>query len=260
MARGVAVAHGVASGRGIVCRVSEPDLPDLPVAVAQPRVHRGNLAATAREHALALASAGARLVVFPELSLTGYELDAEPVALDDPRWAILVEACARAGAVALVGAPVAVDDRLFIATVRVDGDGVSLAYRKSWLHGDEHRRFTPGDGPATTMVDGWVVGLAICKDTGASQHTAALAPLGVDLYAAGVVDVPADVVECRARAFVISRALGVPVLIASHAGGTGGGFTETAGRSVVVAADGSVLVEADEAVGRVVRATLVAST
>ncbi|MEQ4548041.1 nitrilase-related carbon-nitrogen hydrolase, partial [Nocardioides kribbensis] len=102
--------------------MSEPDLPDLPVAVAQPRVHRGDLAATAREHALALASAGARLVVFPELSLTGYELDAEPVALDDPRWAVVVEACARAGAVALVGASVAVDDRLFIATVRVDAD------------------------------------------------------------------------------------------------------------------------------------------
>lgn len=230
--------------------------PTLAVAVAQPTIKPHALRENADTHASAIRDASARVVVFPELSLTGYELCAEPVALDNPELAVIVEACQAAACVALVGAPEAESDRLCIATLRIDAGGVSVAYRKSWLHGDEFVRFTPGSGPTTTEVDGWLIGMAICKDTGASQHTAAVARLGVDIYVAGVVDVPADVAECRARAFVISRALDVPVAIASFAGPTGGGFTETAGHSAVYGRDGRPLVEADDVPGRVVSATL----
>jgi predicted amidohydrolase len=232
----------------------------LTVAVAQPAIRAEDVRANADAHARAIREAGSRLVVFPELSLTGYELDAEPVALDDPALGLLVGTCAETGSVALVGAPVAEGDRLSIATLRVDEDGVTVAYRKTWLHGDELVRFTPGTGPATTVVDGWVVGLAICRDTGQSQYTAQMAHHGVDLYAAGVVDVREDVVECQARAFVISRALAVPVAIASFAGPTGGGFDQTAGHSAIVDARGTRLVEADAQPGRVVRAALSTTT
>lgn len=226
------------------------------MAVAQPRIESGSLLENAQRHAEALASSSARLTIFPELSLTGYDLDVEPVALDDPALRVITDACADLGGVALVGAPIAEGDRLSIATLRIDGQGVRVAYRKTWLHGDEFIRFTPGAGPTTTDVDGWTVGLAICKDTGASQHTAQMARLGVDLYAAGVVDVPDDVIECQARAFVISRALAAPVAIASFAGATGGGFERTAGHSVIVAADGRILAEADACAGSVVQVDL----
>jgi predicted amidohydrolase len=238
------------------CQTQAVRSQNLAVAVAQPRIKQDALRENAEQHAEAVCRASARLVVFPELSLTGYELRAAPVALDDPALSAIVAACAESGTVALVGAPVAEAERLSIATLRIDADGIQVAYRKTWLHGDEFRRFTPGSGPTTTVVDGWVVGLAICKDTGASQHTAQLARLGVDLYAAGVVDLPDDVVECHARGFVISRALAAPVAIASYAGATGGGFTETAGHSAIFAADGTTLVEADHRAGGVVRAIL----
>ena len=103
------------------------------------------------------------------------------------------------------------------------------------------------------MVDGWVVGLAICRDTGQSQHTAQMAGHDVDLDAASV-KTPADVAECQARGFVISRALAVPVAIASFAGATGGGFHQTVGHSTIFAADGSKLAEADELPSSLVRA------
>lgn len=230
--------------------------PTLRVAVAQPNIQPHALHGNACAHAQAIREASARVVVFPELSLTGYQLDAMPVGLDDPTLSVIVDACAASDSVALIGAPVAEAGRLSIATLRIDADGVTVAYRKSWLHGDEFLRFTPGSGPTTTEVDGWVIGMAICKDTGASQHTATMAGLGVDLYAAGVVDVWADVVECRARAFVISRALGAPVAIASFAGPTGGGFTETAGHSAIYASDGQPLAAADDRPGRVVSTVL----
>lgn len=51
-----------------------------------------------------------------------------------------------------------------------------------WLGATESERFAPGDGPAVHDVDGWRLGLAICKDTGVAQHAADTAALGIDAY------------------------------------------------------------------------------
>ena len=48
----------------------------LRIAVAQPVCVRHDVAGNAVRHARVVRSARARVVVFPELSLTGYELDA----------------------------------------------------------------------------------------------------------------------------------------------------------------------------------------
>jgi predicted amidohydrolase len=50
----------------------------LAVAAAQPPCASYDVAGNAAHHAAAVRAAGARVVVFPELSLTGYELAARP--------------------------------------------------------------------------------------------------------------------------------------------------------------------------------------
>ncbi|WP_309225375.1 carbon-nitrogen hydrolase family protein [Quadrisphaera sp. INWT6] len=218
----------------------------LRVAVAQPAVVHGDVPATAAAHADAVERAGARLVVFPELSLTGYVLDAPAVALDDPAWQPLVRACAEHGTTTLVGAPVEVGGGRAIAVVAVDGDGVRVVHRKAHLYGQELDLFEAGPGAAVPVVDGWRVGLAVCRDTGIAEHTAATAALDVDLYAAGVVDEPAALPVIRSRAVTNARACRAPVAVASAAGPVGPrhGFPETAGGSAVHAADGSLLATA----------------
>ncbi|MFB6987174.1 nitrilase-related carbon-nitrogen hydrolase [Streptomyces sp. NPDC056178] len=57
----------------------------LTVAVAQPGCTPLDIAANAAAHAEAVGRSGARLVVLPELSLTGYDLAAPAVSADDPR-------------------------------------------------------------------------------------------------------------------------------------------------------------------------------
>lgn len=225
----------------------------LTVAAAQPVCAAGDVAANAGAHADAIRAAEARLVVFPELSLTGYELDAEPV--DDAALAPVVEACAATGTVALVGAPVA-DPRVHIAMLRVDGAGVRVAYRKRWLGGAERGRFTAGDRPAVLDVDGWRVGLGICKDTGVFQHVAGIAALDVDLYAAGLVHRPEELPEQDARGVVIARACRAHVVFASFAGPTGDVFDETAGCSGIWSPDGRAVARAGPDPGGIVRATL----
>ncbi|MFC5923084.1 nitrilase-related carbon-nitrogen hydrolase [Micromonospora vulcania] len=225
----------------------------LRLAVAQPPCVPLDVAANARAHAAAVRAARARVVLFPELSLTGYELEAPVVPVDDPRLAPLVEACAEAGALALAGAPVAGDH---IAMLAVTGEGVRVAYRKVWLGDAEARRFRPGDAPAVLDVDGWRLGLAICKDSGVAAHAAQTAALGMDVYAAGVLEFASDAAVPDQRAHRIATGHRVWVAVASFAGSTGGGYTEAAGRSAIWTPKGEVYARAGTEPGEVVGASL----
>ncbi len=229
----------------------------LTLAVAQPRVVPRDVSANALAHAEAVRSAGTRVVVFPELSLTGYELEAESIRPDDPRLRPIVEACAATGSIALVGAPLAGDDgTVHIAMLAVDGSGARVAYRKMYLGTTEAERFSPGPAPAAIDVDGWRLGLGICKDTGVPEHAAATAALGIDAYVAGTVKHDHEATLQDERACRIATEQGVWVAIASMAGETGAGYTNAAGRSSIWRADGVPVARAGRDVGEIVTASL----
>lgn len=227
----------------------------LIVAAAQPAIVPGEVERNAIAHAEMVRAADARVVVFPKLSLTGYELGADPVSPTDAALSPVVEACAEAGSLALVGAPVRDETgRDFIAMLRVEDSGAEVCYEKTWLGGSEAERFSPGGAPGLLDVDGWHIGLGICKDTGAPRHVAATAALGVDAYFAGLVHLPEELAEQEARGFVIARTCRAWVVFVSFAGPTGDGFTETAGTSTVWSPEGKVLARAGREVGGVARA------
>jgi predicted amidohydrolase len=229
----------------------------LVIAVAQPPSVSHDVAHNAERHADAVASADARVVVFPELSLTGYELDAGPITPADPRLQPLVDMCGSKGALALAGAPVRGDDaRRHIAMLAVDGNGARVVYRKIWLGDAEAERFSPGDAPAVLDLDGWRLGLAICKDTGIERHAGDTAALGIDAYVSGTVKHSAEAQLQRERAVRVATEHSIWVAIASHAGPTGGGFAETAGGSGIWGPDGGVIVDSGREPGELARATL----
>jgi predicted amidohydrolase len=229
----------------------------LTIAVAQPACIPHDVAANALVHAAVVRAAGARVVVFPELSLTGYELDADPLRPTDPRLAPLVDAAAASGALVLAGAPVeGTAGRPHIAALAIDASGARVAYRKMWLGGAEPARFAPGPGPEVLDVDGWRLGLAVCRDTGVERHAADTAALGIDAYVAGVLEHDHDAHVIGERAVRIASAQRVPVAIASFAGGTGGGYSVTAGRSGVWSASGAELARAGREVGAVATTSL----
>ena len=228
----------------------------LSVAVAQPEITPHAVADNAYQHARAIAAAAARLVVFPELSLTGYELDADPIGPDDPRLDPITDACVEAGAVALVGAPVRSGQGTHIAMIRVDARTRDVVYHKQMLGGGEPRRFSPGPGPVAIDVDGWRVGVGICKDTGSPLHIAATARLGIDLYVAGLVHLPEELAEQDARGFVLARTCESYVAFAGFAGATGDVFSRTAGNSTIWSPDGTLLGRAGDRPGDLVSANL----
>ncbi|MGU3435005.1 carbon-nitrogen hydrolase family protein [Actinomycetes bacterium M1A6_2h] len=218
----------------------------LRVAVGQPLVGV-DLHASIRAHAALVLAARADVMVFPELSLTGYRFDAPPVEFGDLDE--LAAACRAVVTTALVGAPILENGRRSIAFLRVDSNGVVVAYRKSFLSDDEKQHFAPGPGATAIDIDGWRVGLGVCKDTGVDDHIADTAALGIDLYACGVVHHRTELTEQRRRATHIASRCGANVAMASCAGPTGEGFEHTAGHSTIVSPSCEVLAEASEIAG-----------
>jgi predicted amidohydrolase len=223
----------------------------LTVAVAQPACAPHDVAANAATHAAVVRSAGARVVVFPELSLTGYELDAPVVAEDHPALAPLLAACRETGTLALAGAPVAGAAGPHIGILAVDGvaETITVAYRKLYLGASEQHRFRPGAEPAVVTVEGRRLGLAVCKDTGVPEHWSRTAALGIDGYVAGTLMFATETAEQDERGARMAAAHGVWVAFASFAGPTGDGYTDTAGRSTIWAPDGAVITRAEAAAG-----------
>lgn len=147
----------------------------LRIALAQMAPRLGFLDVNIARHHETLAearSAGAGLVVFPELGLTGYQLQdlaAElAMAADDPRLAGL--AAETAGMSAVVSfVEEAADHRLFISAALLEDGAVRFVHRKLFLptYGlfDERRFFAAGD--RLRAVDsrlGVRLGLAVCED------------------------------------------------------------------------------------------------
>jgi predicted amidohydrolase len=217
----------------------------LKIAAAQPACVTNHVHANALEHADLIRSAEARVVVFPELSLTGYDVDVRALSTDDEALRPVADACAETGTVALVGAPVEGEaGEMHIAMLRVSGTGIDVVYRKSYLGGDEPSRFTGGNGAVAIDVDGWRIGLGICKDTGVEQHIADIAALDVDAYIAGLLHRRDQLDIQEKRAVRIAQACEAYVAFASFAGPTGGGYDQTAGVSSIWAPNGKLLARA----------------
>src|SRR5215211_5571631 len=113
---------------------------------------------------------GARLVLFPELALTGYP--PEDLLLKtrfvDRAGSVLEDLAAETkDIVALVGFPERDDDVYNSLAVLADGK-IAAIYRKMFLPNygvfDEHRYFQSGVEPALIELNGVAVGLTICED------------------------------------------------------------------------------------------------
>src|SRR3954470_8670680 len=147
----------------------------LRIALAQIAPPLGAVAGTLERHHELLAEAreaGAGLVVFPELGLTGYQLQdlASDVAmrLDDPRLSELTAATKDLSAVVSF-VEESGDHRLFIAAALLEDGVLRHVHRKLFLptYGlfDERRFFAAGDVLRAVPSDlGVGVGIAVCED------------------------------------------------------------------------------------------------
>jgi NAD+ synthase (glutamine-hydrolysing) len=150
-----------------------PEQGMLQVALAQINPTVGDIDGNAGKIAGRIADAreqGAALVVFPELTLSGYppeDLLLKTSFLDRCASALREVAAQTRGIVALVGFPEAADDVYNSAAVLADGE-VAAVYRKIYLPNygvfDEQRYFQSGSEAGVFELNGIPIGITICED------------------------------------------------------------------------------------------------
>lgn len=218
------------------------------IAAAQVASIRGNLARNIQTHASAITAAATRgvsVLIFPELSLTGYEPElAAALALtaDDPILAPLGELARQCRMHVSAGVPLAVAGRKpSLGAILFGPDGSRRTYAKMHLGGSEPDHFAPGQEPLAFVEHDQTVGLSICADSSAPTHPQACAALGATVYAAGVflnaewyaTDVP------RLAAYAPRHRM--LVVMANHAASVG--TYTSVGRSAIWAPDGTLLAQ-----------------
>ena len=230
------------------------------ICVAQTRPVRGAFEVNLAEHLRLVrlaASRGARVVLFPELSLTGYELElAEELAisLDDRRLEPLAEAASAHALTIIAGAPVRVGPRLHIGALIARSRGTISLYAKQHLgaFGESARCdghlpppeasiFDPGTlSPLVQLEDG-LAGVAICADTGRASHPQGAAGGGAASYLASMFVIPSDFDADSARLRGYAEAHSMVVALANFGGPTGG--LAAAGRSSIWSERGELIVQ-----------------
>jgi predicted amidohydrolase len=200
----------------------------LRVALVQAAPIPGDVVANAAAAAKTiLAERDARLVVFPELFLSSYDLallaaNADAwIAPRDPRLEPVRRACAETGATAVLGGALrAGDDRFIVAPVIGPGGDVGISY-KEHIHGSERGHFRAGDACAPFEVDGWRVAIGICFDAAHPAHAERAAARGADLYAVSALYGIGE--ERRVDLHLGARAMDNRVfsVLANYAGKTG---------------------------------------
>ncbi len=222
----------------------------LRIAAAQSHSIAGDLAANLARHdefVDAAVEAGAQLLVFPELSLSGYDLPAlaaTALGSDDQRLAPLSERAIHHNITIVAGAPLRNPSGLpFIGAIAFHPDGTRTAYRKHFLYPGEEQFVAPGAAISQVIeVRGVPVALAVCFDTSRQQHPHAAVMAGATLYAAGsVITQPAYANELKLLSGY-AKLFSLGILLANHAHETGG--HPSAGGSAIWLPDGQLLVSA----------------
>ncbi|MFJ8308570.1 MULTISPECIES: carbon-nitrogen hydrolase family protein [unclassified Streptomyces] len=233
----------------------EFELPSQPlrIAAAQAQAVSGEVevnAAVVARMVRAAGDGGARVVVFPEKFLSGYEpelIRADPercaVRPDDPRLAPMTEACRASGVTAVVGAAVQDGGELLVSALVIDGTGVVGRYDKQALFKAERAFYRQGRAGATLEVGGWRLGLGVCYDSGFPEHARAAALDGCHAYVVGALFSEGNGYH-ESRIWFPARAFDntVYAVLSNHIGITGG--WRTCGSSAVWGPDGRVVAEA----------------
>lgn len=226
---------------------------DFKIAAAQVTSVSGDIERNVMTHAAALRVAAAQsvsLVVFPELSLVGYDPEVAAgltLTATDRRLLPLARLARRYDLLAIVGA--ALQDgagKPKLGAIVLGPGGISKTYHKMHLGGVEPDYFSRGETPLLLRVgqgaDAVGVGVAICADSGQPAHPEAYGRAGAQVYAVGVcltaewyeTDVP--------RLAAHARNYGLLTVMANHAASEG--RYESVGKSAIWTPEGNLLVQA----------------
>lgn len=166
---------------------------NLKIAVAQIGSIKGNIEKNINTHLVAIekaASLNVAYLLFPELSLTGYEPEiAKDLAftIADIRLKPLIDCAMKNNIRIAVGAPLQATGKPKIGLIIISESGIVETYEKMFLHPGEEVYFSHGNRHKMITLGKTKIANAICADTNHASHVQTYYELGTSVYMAGVL-------------------------------------------------------------------------
>lgn len=196
----------------------------MKICVAQTKSEKGNIKSNIENHLgwieLAVAEKS-DLIIFPELSLTGYEPElAKELATDqnDSRLDKFQKISDSNKITIGIGLPTKSDSGILISMVIFEPNQERKIYSKQKLHLDELRYFIQGNGQIILTIKNKKVAPAICYESLQSEHSEKANRLGAEIYLASVAKSQNGIEKAFTHYPKIAKKFSMPVLMSNSVG------------------------------------------
>jgi predicted amidohydrolase len=222
----------------------------MKICAAQTQPVTGNIQANIIRHKQFVHAAIAHyadVIIFPELSLTGYEptlAKALAVDINDHRLDDFQTICNERNISIGAGIPVRTEKGITIGMIVFQPNHEQSVYAKKYIHPDEEEFFIPGRNFPTLSLGGSRVALAICYELSIPAHADDAFKNGASVYIASVAKFTNGVDKATQRLSDIAHTRRALVLMSNAIGAADGGIC--AGKSAAWNKDGTLLAQLDD--------------
>lgn len=165
----------------------------MKICVAQTRPIKGDIQSNIDNHKKLIdlaVSNGADTVIFPELSLTGYEPElSKELATnqDDSRFNDFQKISDTKQITIGVGVPTKTNTGTCISMILFQADKARQTYSKKYIHPDEEEFFISGQSSTGLIGNKTNIAIAICYELSVPEHSENAFKSGAEIYIASVV-------------------------------------------------------------------------
>ena len=209
----------------------------MKICVAQTRPLKGDIEKNIKNHKNLIriaVSAGADIIIFPELSLTGYEPGLSQqlaTTQDDKRFDDFQKISNTRQITIGVGVPTKNNRGTCISMIIFEPQKARQTYSKKYLHPDEEEFFIAGPTSTSLIGSQSNIALAICYELSVPEHSEIAFKSGAEIYIASVVksvNATDNAIEILSE---IAKKYSMTVLMSNCVGNSGG--YECGGKSSV---------------------------
>lgn len=221
----------------------------MKVSVAQVRPIKGDIQRNMETHLMWIdraVSKGAGLIVFPELSITGYEptlASSLATTAEDKRFDLFQQISDACGIIIGIGVPLNQSIGISISMLLFSPKQSRQVYSKIYLHPDEQPYFVSHEGIRTLELGGKRFAFSICYELSVPEHEDFVRQHGADFYVSSVAKSVNGVDTALIRLSEIAQRNSMPVLMANCIGHCDD--FDCGGKSSIIDNSGKILEQLD---------------
>ncbi|SDH48863.1 carbon-nitrogen hydrolase family protein [Winogradskyella thalassocola] len=164
----------------------------MKICIAQTQSLKGNVQENIKNHLNIVKRAiklNSDLIIFPELSITGYEPELakeRATTIENNIFDRFQELSDKNDIIIGIGMPTQSTDRIYISMLIYQPYKEPIVYSKQLLHADEIRYFSCGTSQTFLIINETKIAIGICYETLQRDHFLKAKEYGTDIYIASV--------------------------------------------------------------------------